>query len=231
MKNSLSTLYSLPSTLSSLPPTMADENIYHITLLRHAESTGNAEKRIQGQMEFPLSEKGRAQAAALAQRWQSESVTFDRVIVSPQERAHHTGQIIATALAAPLELDALWIERNNGTAAGMREEEALAIYNDVFISPYHPVAETGEGEWELYLRAGRAILNIFKNPPGKYLVVSHGGTLNMALYTILGIAPQPYHQGPRFRFENTTFARFRYYPMRHRWRVDVIGDRAHWQDE
>src|SRR5258706_314236 len=69
-----------------------------------------------------------------------------------------------------------------------------------------------------------------ERPPGKYLVVSHGGTLTMTLYAILGIAPQPNYQGPRFRFRNTAFSRFRYYPASHRWRVDIIGDRAHWKE-
>ncbi len=213
-------------------PQSPTEDIYHITLLRHAESTGNAEKRVQGQAEFPLSEKGRAQASALAQRWLSEGIGFDRVIVSPQGRAHDTGQIIAAALDAPLELDPFWVERNNGSMAGMLEEELRALHKETdFTSPYHPIAETGEGDWELYLRAGQALLNVLKRPPARYLVVSHGGTLNMALYAILGIAPQPNYQGPRFRFENTSFAKFRYYPARHRWRVDVIGDRTHWKDE
>jgi broad specificity phosphatase PhoE len=212
---------------------MAEEdNIYHITLMRHAESTGNAEHRVQGQMEYPLSEKGCAQAAALAQRWLTEGVRFDRVIVSPQERAHHTGQIIAEALNAPIEPDPLWIERNNGIMAGKREEELRSLYkeND-FTSPYHPVGETGEGDWPLYLRAGQALYHLLKRPAGKYLVVSHGGTLNAALYAILGIAPQANYQGPRFRFENTAFAKFRYYPMKHRWRIDIIGDRAHWKED
>ncbi len=211
---------------------MVDESIYHITLLRHAESTGNAEHRVQGQMEFPLSEKGRAQATALAQRWLAEGVGFDRVIVSPQERAHDTGHIIAAALNAPLERDPLWVERHNGNMAGMREEELRAIHKESdFTSPYHPVGETGEGDWPLYLRAGQALYDLLKRPVGRYLVVSHGGTLNMALYAILGIAPQANYQGPRFRFENTGFAKFRYYPLKHRWRVDIIGDRAHWPDE
>lgn len=211
---------------------MTDEPIYHITLLRHGESTGNAEHRVQGQMEFPLSEKGQAQALALAQRWLAEGVGFDRVIVSPQVRAHNTGQIIAEALNVPLEADPLWVERHNGKMAGMREEELRALHKESdFTSPYQPIGETGEGDWPLYLRAGQALFNLLKRPPGRYLVVSHGGTLNMTLYAILGIAPQANYQGPRFRFENTSFARFRYYPLKHRWRVDVIGDRAHWQEE
>ncbi|MBK8824271.1 MAG: histidine phosphatase family protein [Anaerolineales bacterium] len=42
---------------------------FHITLLRHGESVGNAESRWQGQADFPLTDTGRAQARALAERW------------------------------------------------------------------------------------------------------------------------------------------------------------------
>ena len=41
-----------------------EDNTYHLTLVRHGESTGNAENRLQGQSDYPLSEKGRAQARA-----------------------------------------------------------------------------------------------------------------------------------------------------------------------
>ncbi len=214
------------STISNPDP------IYHITLLRHGESIGNAENRAQGQADYPLTEKGRAQAAALAGRWLAEGLTFDQAIASPLLRARETAEIIAEALKIPLELDPLWMERDNGKIAGMLLDEARALYPEGdFRNPYQPIAEIGEGEWQLYLRAGQALFNLLQRPPGKYLVVSHGGTLNMTLYAILGITPQPNFQGPRFRFDNTTFCQFRYYPTKHRWRVDVIGDRAHWKDD
>ncbi len=206
--------------------------IYHITLVRHAESTGNAENRAQGQSDYPLSERGRAQAAALAERWQAEGLTFDRAIGSPLLRARETAEIIVKALNIPLELDPIWMERDNGKISGLLLDEARALYPEQdFFNPYQSLAETGEGDWQLYLRAAQALFNLLQRPPGKYLVVSHGGTLNMTLYAILGIPPQPNYQGPRFRFENTSFAQFRYYPNRHRWRVDVIGDRAHWKED
>lgn len=213
-------------------PSPSVEHIYHITLVRHAESVGNAENRLQGQSDYPLSEKGRAQARALAQRWQDEGLTFDQVIASPLLRARETAEIVAAALQSPLELDPLWMERNNGKISGMREEEARKLYtNDKFVNPFEPLAETGEGDWQLFLRAGQALFDLLQRPVGKYLIVSHGGTINMALYAIMGIAPHPNFQGPRFRFKNTTFAQFRYYPARHRWRVDVIGDQAHWKED
>ena len=208
-----------------------EENVYHITLLRHGESIGNAENRMQGQSDYPLSEKGRAQARALAGRWLAEGLTFDQIIASPLLRASETAEIVAKTLNAPLELDLLWTERHAGKISGLLPDEAQALYpNGDFRNPYQPLAETGEGDWQVYLRAGQALFNLLQRPPGKYLVVSHGGTLNMTLYAILGIPPQPSFQGPRFRFQNTSFCQLRYFPARHLWRVDVIGDRSHWKD-
>ncbi len=55
---------------------MHDKPIYQFVLLRHGESIGNAQSRWQGQSDYPLTEKGRAQAAALGERWKSEGVRF-----------------------------------------------------------------------------------------------------------------------------------------------------------
>jgi broad specificity phosphatase PhoE len=187
---------------------------------------------MQGQSDFPLSEKGRAQARALAARWLAEGLHFDTVITSPLSRARETAEIIATALNIPsVELEPLWLERDSGRTSGLTMEEIHIQYPlPDFFNPYEPVGETGEGDWPLYLRAGQALHKILQRPPGSYLVASHGAILNLAFYAILGLAPQPNFQGPRFRFENTAFARFRYYPRAHRWRVDVIGDTGHLKD-
>jgi broad specificity phosphatase PhoE len=87
---------------------------YHVTLLRHAQSEGNARGILQGQSDFPLSEIGIQQAEALAHRWKKEHQHFDCIISSPLSRAQQTAEIIAAALGAPLELDDNWMERNNG---------------------------------------------------------------------------------------------------------------------
>lgn len=208
----------------SIPP------VFHITFLRHGESTGNLENRLQGHSEFPLSETGRAQAHALAARWQAEGVTFDTAISSPLGRAHETAQIVVADLKIPvLELEPLWVERDMGKLSGLTMDDIRAQFPEPdFTNPYDAPNASGEGDWALYLRGGQALHKILQRSPGRYLIITHGAILNMTLYAILGIAPQPNFQGPRFRLENTAFATFRYYPDAHRWRVDVIGDRNHW---
>lgn len=206
--------------------------IYHITLLRHGESQGNFEGRHQGQADFPLTELGRQQTKALVDRWHGEKKSFDLVISSPLVRARETAEIIATRLQTPLELDPLWMERDNGLMAGLSEEEVReTLPQPQFIHPYQAIGQTGESQWELYLRAGKAVQSLFNRPPACYLIVSHGGLLNMFFYAILGIAPQPNFHGPRFRFNNTAFATLSYNPTSHRWYVLGVNDHMHWKPE
>ncbi len=211
-------------------PTPPNPVRYHLTLLRHGESVGNAEGKHQGQSDFPLTEKGEAQVSALAERWFNEKKCFDLLISSPLSRARGTAEILAEALNLTLELNPLWMERDNGLLAGLRPEEAIASYpRPPFIHPYLPIGQTGESQWELYLRAGKAIQDLLHHPPGNYLIVSHGGILNMVLYAILGITPQANFYGPRFRFGNTAFATLSYNPGEHKWYVHGLNDRVHWQ--
>jgi 2,3-bisphosphoglycerate-dependent phosphoglycerate mutase len=202
---------------------------YNITLLRHGESQGNFEGKHQGQADFPLTDRGRDQSKALLDRWKSEVKEFDLVKSSPLARARETAEIIASGLSVPLELDSLWMERDNGLMAGLTEEEVQeTLPQPPFIHPYQAIGQTGESQWELYLRAGKAVQSLFSHPPGKYLIVSHGGLLNMFFYAILGIAPQPNFHGPRFRFNNSAFATLSYNPASHRWYILGVNDHQHW---
>ena len=207
------------------------EPTYTFTFLRHGESVGNAEGKHQGQADFELTEKGRLQARALGERWQLEKRQFDAAVSSPLMRARETAEAVCGILGIPLQFDALWMERDNGLLAGLHPDEARQLHpRPAFIYPYMAIGETGESQWELYLRAGRAVQSLFDNPPGNYLVVSHGGILNMVFYAILGIAPHANFVGPRFRFHNTAFATLTYAPGEHKWSVLGVNDHLHWPE-
>jgi broad specificity phosphatase PhoE len=204
-----------------------DNPVYHFTLLRHGESVGNAQARWQGQSDYPLTEKGRAQAQALAERWKSEEVKFDLIIASPLVRARETAEIVATALNVKVELDSIWMERNIGEMEGLTAEEVRQKPKPSYVTPYNPIGGNGEGDWELYLRAGKALHGLLRRPPGSYLIVSHGGMLNQLMHAIVGVAHHADPSGVRFHFENTSFASVTYFPNRHRWAIDAVNDRAH----
>jgi broad specificity phosphatase PhoE len=204
---------------------------FHIMLLRHGESVGNAESRWQGQADYPLTETGRAQAHALAARWKRDGTKFDLVLTSPLVRARETAEILASALSSGVELEPLWMERDNGEFSGLTASEVRTKFPlPSFITPYDSVGNDGEGDWELFLRAGQALHSLLKREPGSYLIVSHGGLLNQVMHAVVGIAPQANNAGTRFLFGNAAFAQLIYYPHLHRWAIDVLNDQAHWKD-
>ena len=209
---------------------MTEQETFDIIFLRHGESVGNAQKRWQGQADYPLTEKGCEQAGALADRWLAESRCFDTILASPLKRAKETADIIGEALNIPVETDSIWMERNIGQVEGLTAEEVRQRYpNRDFVTPFSAIlGDEGEGDWELYLRGGRALHNLLRRAPGKYLVVSHGGLLNQVMYAVVGVIPQANFSGPRFRFKNTGFAHVTYLPDSHQWQINTVNDRAHW---
>jgi broad specificity phosphatase PhoE len=206
---------------------LPDKPIYQFVFLRHGESVGNAESRWQGQSDYPLTKKGRAQAGALAERWKSEGVKFDLAITSPLVRAKETTEIIASVLNIKVETDPIWLERDIGEMEGLTVDEVRQKPQPPYTTPYDFIGGDGEGDWALFLRAGQALHDLLRRPAGSYLIVSHGGLLNQLMHAIVGVAPHADPSGVRFRFENTSFARVVYFPHQHRWAIDVLNDRAH----
>ena len=204
-----------------------EKPVYTFVFVRHGESVGNVESRWQGQSDYVLTERGRAQARALAQRWHSEGVKFDLIISSPLVRARETAEILGSALNATVQLDPILMERHIGEMEGLTAEEVRKKPHPPYITPYDPIGGQGEGDWALFLRAGQALHALVRRSPGSYLIVSHGGLLNQLMNAIIGIAPHVDPSGVRFRFENTAFARVMYYPHQHRWAIDAVNDRAH----
>lgn len=201
---------------------------YHITLLRHGESLGNAGNYYQGQHDFDLSARGEGQAQVLADAWLAAGMTFDLVIASPLLRARRTAEIIAARLGVALELDPDWKEIDNGVLAGLKQEEADALYPQPdFLNLYSPIGQSGESDWDAFLRAGRAVARLLRRPPGCYLVVAHGAILNRALKAMLGIMPQANFHGTHFNFVNTGYIVLEYRPERHEWLVMKLSDQDH----
>jgi len=191
---------------------------FQITILRHGESVGNANGFHQGRFDFPLSEKGIKQAKQVAQYLQSGEQKFDYLISSPLARARETAEIIAERLGMRVELNDEWMERDAGVLSGVHHEEANQKYPPPeFIKLYDKIGQTGESQWELFLRAGRAINQLINRSYGRYLIISHGALMNMIMYVVLGIFPQPNFYGAQFAFENTSIVQLNFYPQTHNW--------------
>ncbi len=67
-------------------------------LVRHGQTPYNAERRLQGQTDIPLSETGRGQARALGERLKNEGARFDALYCSRLKRARETASIVGEYL-------------------------------------------------------------------------------------------------------------------------------------
>ena len=198
---------------------MADE--IEITFLRHGRSRADDEGAHEGRYDSPLTEVGRAQAEKRGQDFLTRGLNYKLIIASPLQRAQETAKILAKYLNLTVETDSDWMEMDNGLLAGLPiKEAAIRFPRPTFRNPYERIGETGESEWELFRRAGRAVEKIVSRGPGQYLVVTHGGILNAALRTIFGVAPSGNNLGIVFRFRDLGYARLSYTPKEHRWIVE-----------
>lgn len=138
--------------------------------VRHGESTWNAERRVQGQTDVPLSETGVAQAHAAAALIAGRPV--GALFASPLERARRTAEIINAVLDLPMTLIDDLMEARLGVLEGKPFEAGLGDW-------YRGVAPEGAETQEAFFARAIAGLNqALKgwDRPGLYpLIVAHGG--------------------------------------------------------
>ncbi len=100
----------------------------YIMLLRHGESEGNAQGRMQGRQDYPLSALGQAQATR-AGAFIAAQGPFAAVYTSPLKRASETAAIAAAQGVSPLPLvDEDLHELAAGSLEGMNEAEIRAAH-------------------------------------------------------------------------------------------------------
>jgi len=174
-----------------------------LLLIRHGESVGNAEHRLQGQADFALTERGQAQAHALARRLQGEGWALAAVYSSDLRRATETAQILAAHLDLPLTLDARLREHHVGVLTGIVWQEIESRYPELWTglhsAEWAPIPE-GEKSEAFHARLAATLTDIqARHEDGEAVaVVSHGGSLGMMLVHLLGLDPQrpiPFHFG------------------------------------
>ena len=83
-----------------------------IYFLRHGQTDNNREGRMQGRVDIPLNETGRAQARCAARRL--KSISFDAVYSSPLGRAVETAQIVTGLPTQEINIEPRAIELGFG---------------------------------------------------------------------------------------------------------------------
>jgi probable phosphoglycerate mutase len=138
--------------------------------VRHGESTWNAERRVQGQTDVPLSEVGIAQAHAAATLIAGQPV--GAIFASPLQRARRTAEIINATLGLSMTLIDGLMEARLGVLEGKVYEAGLGDW-DRGIAPEG--AETQEIFFARAMAAIGGVLAAWERRDAYPLIVAHGG--------------------------------------------------------
>jgi broad specificity phosphatase PhoE len=149
--------------------------------------------RIQGQLDPPLSEEGRRQAALLGARLAGRA--FSGFYASDLKRALETAELIGQAIGLRPEPAPSLREIYLGEWEGLRTEEIAERFPQAWSSwvdePDWDVVPGGEGAAAFDARVGVALDEILqRHQHGDVLVVTHGGVIQIALHRIVGKPPQ-----------------------------------------
>ena len=151
-----------------------------LLLLRHGQSTWNAEGRWQGWADPPLSADGEAQAALTAERLAGFGLTA--VVSSDLLRARRTAAIIAERLGVDvLDVEPDLRERNIGDWSGLTTTEIEQGWPGALASWRAGALErppNGETHEEIVARV-MAVLERLAEQDGAVLVVTHGGVIHL----------------------------------------------------
>jgi 2,3-bisphosphoglycerate-dependent phosphoglycerate mutase len=104
-----------------------------LILVRHGQSTWNAENRFTGWVDVPLSEQGREEARKAGIRLADEDVQVDVAYTSTLRRAIETGQMVLESIGEPgLEQIQAWElnERFYGALTGRNKDQAREEFGE-----------------------------------------------------------------------------------------------------
>ena len=150
-----------------------------IYIIRHGQTELNNAHVLQGRSDYPLNDKGIAQAREVGQWFTDQGIDFSYVYSSPLKRAVRTAELIT--LEKPIVLDDRLIEMDYGPYEGMDLEnptpEITTFFSD-FVN--NPAPEGMEPLFRVVQRTGAFLENI-KELSGNILISTHAIAMKGAL--------------------------------------------------
>ncbi|MHB1319285.1 MAG: histidine phosphatase family protein [Anaerolineae bacterium] len=167
--------------------------------VRHGITGWNALGRIQGHAQSQLTEIGRKQAEAIAERLSTEHI--DAVYASDLDRAMHTAQAIARPHGLAVYPDPRLREAAYGDWEGRTMDELRQLYPDTVTEwmsePVTVAPSGGESLDEVAARVGSFLEELRAHPDDEQIVVvGHGGSIRALLCLALCV-PQGYSRRVR----------------------------------
>src|SRR5260370_4131906 len=128
-----------------------------ITLIRHGETSWNAQGKWQGHAHVPLNDEGRRQAARLAEYLAESNGDITAIYASDSVRAYETAQIIGARLGKSVVPDVRLREIDMGEWQGLTEDEVRTWdaerYAEVMSDPVNIARPGGASSLQVGLHA------------------------------------------------------------------------------
>ena len=202
-----------------------DTGVTRLCLVRHGETAWNAEGRVQGQLDIPLSAAGLQQAKAVASALTGEA--FDAIYSSDLVRALQTAQPSADMLRKQVAFDQRLRERHYGVFQSITYAEAKERFPEDYarfkakdLDFDFEIGESLRGFDERVLVFFRELLESRKGQ--NLLIFTHGGVLEIVYRHATGRGLTT----PRdFEIPNAALNRVAYDGAK--WRVDAWADIRH----
>lgn len=178
-----------------------------LLLIRHAESQGNFELRLQGRREFPLTEKGILQAQALASRLASDPLAA--IYSSPIGRAVQTAEIIGAKSGLAVVVEPGFQEYDFGEAvSGATWNEIRERHPDIVAAfrkddpnfPRYP-GEEGRAAFQHRVRSAYKAVAARHKGDESVAVITHAGPITVLLLDALS---RPYARPIPFVLHNAS---------------------------
>jgi broad specificity phosphatase PhoE len=164
-----------------------------IYIVRHGETEWNAASRMQGQLDSPLTARGRAQMAAVGELLARLGV--DAFVASPLGRVRQSLAILNASLALPVQFDDRLQEWSAGEWSGELYAEIGGKWPDAWAAwqadRISAASPGGENFLDLRARAGAFLDDMAAAASHARVAVVAHGFLNRALSTALLDLPPP----------------------------------------
>ncbi|WP_022666056.1 histidine phosphatase family protein [Desulfospira joergensenii] len=161
----------------------------HFSLIRHARTQWNLEKKIQGRKDLPLCPQGEEDARIWAENLAGQS--FDLILASPLTRAGQTAKILAAGLELEIEYDKDLVEQDFGLWEGSRIKDLRRSYpeelehQEALGWEFRP--PKGESRTQVLNRGLAALARAAERFEGRnLLVVTHNSMIKCLTYHGLG---------------------------------------------
>lgn len=187
---------------------MFPQPLFNLLLVRHGQTQANAEGRFYGRTDSPMTDVGREQVRATAERLKDRPVAH--VYASPAMRASETAEILNYQWNKPLTIDERLWEIDHGHWELLTPNEIQAQYPadwDRFLTGDTSRAHHGGETHDQVATRSLSFLNDIKQShpcDGETIVLAaHGGLLGIMVCELLGTAKRgrwPY------RFKNAGVA-------------------------